>query len=130
MMRLRLVTPIEVVADLEVGRIVAQAQNGAFGILPRHVDFVSALVPGIMVYETRDEKEHFAGLNTGTLVKVNDEVLVATRNAILGDSLETLQDQVSREFLELDEQEREARSALARLEAGMVRRFLDLERTY
>jgi F-type H+-transporting ATPase subunit epsilon len=35
---------------------------------------------------------------------------------------------VQEEFRDLDEHERMARTALARLEAGTIRRFMDLER--
>ena len=52
--------------------------------------------------------------------------LRATRNAIAGTDLDTLSRLVAREFLELDERERLARSALARLEAGAARRLLEL----
>jgi F-type H+-transporting ATPase subunit epsilon len=125
-MRLELVTPLMRALSLPVRRIVAEAPNGAFGMLPRHADFVSALVPGILVYEPEDGAERYAAVNGGTLVKCADEVLVATRNAILGDDLEHLQARVREEFLQIDETERAARSALARLEAGMIRRFAEL----
>lgn len=127
-MSLRIVTPTETVVDARAARIVAEAPNGSFGLLPRHVDFVSALVPGVLVFEEEGGRERFVGLDQGTLVKRGREVLVSTRDALSGDDLGTLEARVARSFLEIDEHERVARSALARLEAGMVRRFLDLER--
>lgn len=128
LMTLRLITPTATLLDLPVRRIVAQAPNGSFGVLPRHVDFVSELVASVMIYVPADGRERFLGINQGTFVKVGDTVQVATRDAIEGEDLATLEDQVARAFLHLDEHERTARSALARLEAGIVRRFLDLER--
>ena len=128
-MRLKIVTPIAPCLDETVASVVAEAPNGSFGLLPRHVDFVSPLVPGVLVYETAAGAEHYVGINAGTLVKCGAEVLVSTRNAIPGDDLDSLQARVRAEFVELDEEERQARSALARLEAGIVRRFLELEKT-
>lgn len=128
-MRLKIVTPIAPCLDETVASVVAEAPNGSFGLLPRHVDFVSPLVPGVLVYETATGAEHYVGINAGTLVKCGAEVLVSTRNAIPGDDLDSLQARVRAEFIELDEEERQARSALARLEAGIVRRFLELEKT-
>ena len=32
-------------------RIKAEAENGWFGMLPKHVDFVTALVPGVMTFQ-------------------------------------------------------------------------------
>jgi F-type H+-transporting ATPase subunit epsilon len=127
-MRLRIVTPIRVELDTPVTGIVAEAPNGAFGLLPRHVDFVSQLITGILSYQSEDGPEAFAALNGGTLVKLDDIVTVTTRNAILGRDLNALQQKVRDEFHHIGEHEREARAALARLEAGMVRRFIELEK--
>ena len=51
-MRLRVVTPTGVVLETEAARLVAAAPDGAFGMLPRHVDFVTELVPGVLIHET------------------------------------------------------------------------------
>ncbi len=127
-MRLKIVTPTEIFLDEPVEKIVAEAPNGAFGMLPRHIDFVSALKPGVLAYQRSDGGERYVGIDNGTLVKCGDTVFVATRNAIAGDNLETLRDRVEAKFLQLDEKERIARTALARLEAGVIRRFIELEK--
>lgn len=127
-MQLRIVTPTHVFLDEAVRKVVAHAPNGSFGLLPRHVDFISELVPGVLIYEDSGGTERFVGINSGTLVKCGEQVNVSTRNAMRGDSLQSLKSQVEREFLHIDEQERVARTALARLEAGIVRRFIDLEK--
>ena len=126
-MRLKIVTPTRAALDVQVAKLVAEAPNGAFGILPRHVDFVSELVTGILAYTPEGGPERFAALNGGTLVKCGAEVTVSTRNAILGDDLEALQARVREEFRRISEHERDARAALARLEAGMIRRFMELD---
>lgn len=115
-----------VCVDRPVRRIVAEGPEGRFGMLPGHIDFVSALVPGILLYETEDGSERFVAVNSGTLVKCSDEVRVAVRGAVEGDDLGALRKRVEAEFRQHDEEERDARAALARLEAGVVRRFRDL----
>ncbi|WP_306734203.1 F0F1 ATP synthase subunit epsilon [Marimonas arenosa] len=129
-MRLEVITPVEVILDIEATRIVADAPNGAFGMLPRHADFVTLLVPGILTYETEDGREGYVGINSGTLVKCGSEVLVSVLGAVLSDRLEDLAQRVVEDFKTQDEEERQARSALARLEAGMVRHFQKLELDY
>jgi F-type H+-transporting ATPase subunit epsilon len=62
----------------------------------------------------------------GTLVKCGDTVRVAVRGAVEGDDLGALRRRVEAEFRRHDEDERDARAALARLEASMIRRFRDL----
>ena len=125
-MRLKLLLPSEILLDQEVVKVTAEAEDGFFSLLPRHVDFVSALVPGLLAYETADNQEHFVAIDEGLLVKVGDEVLVSTRNAAKGADLGQLERQVREQFQSLDERERSARSAMARIEADFVRRFLEL----
>lgn len=125
-MQLKVLLPTEVLLDEPVNKIVAEAQNGSFGILPRHIDFVAALVPGVLVYVDAAGAERFLGIDEGTLVKCASDVMVSSRNAVVGDDLESLRDVVREKFIELDEKERSARSALGRLEAGVVRRFVEL----
>lgn len=127
-MQLRVVTPTGGVIDEAVSKVVAEGPNGAFGLLPRHIDFVSELPPGIVFYRSSDGEDHVVAVNEGTLVKTGKLVLISTRDAIVGDDLDALEDQVKNAFLQIDEHERTARTALARLEAGMIRHFLDLEK--
>jgi F-type H+-transporting ATPase subunit epsilon len=118
---------MSVCVDRPVRRIVAEGPDGRFGMLPGHIDFVSELVPGILLYETEEGAERFVAVNSGTLVKCGDEVRVAVRGAVEGDDLGALRKRVEADFRKHDEEEREARAALARLEASMIRRFRDLE---
>lgn len=125
-MRLEVITPMAVCIDTPVRRIVAEAPEGHFGMLPRHVDFVTALVPGILIYETEAGEERFVAINAGTLVKCGPDVRVAVRAAVEGDDLADLRRRVTEEFQRRDEDERAARAALARLEASVIRRFRDV----
>ena len=127
-MRLRLLTPTDSLLHEEVTKVLAEAVNGQFCLLPRHVDFVAALTPSILYYTLPQGNERFAAVDEGVIVKRGDDVLVSTFNAILGSDLERLQEAVAATVRELDEEERRARSALARLEAATMRRFLELER--
>jgi F-type H+-transporting ATPase subunit epsilon len=127
-MQLEIVTPLQIGLLMPVRRIVAEGPDGSFGMLPHHIDFVSQVVPGILVYEDMQGQEHYAAVNSGTLVKCDDLVRIATRSAILGENLDTLEIRMKQEFRQQDEAEREARSALARLEAQMIRHFLDPEK--
>ena len=127
-MRLRVLSPEAQVFDGAVTKVLAEATNGAFGLLERHVDMTAPLVPGVLTYETADGTKGYFGIDEGVLVKCADTVTVAGRRAVAGRDLAELRRHVQREFLAFDDQERVARSALARLEAGVVRRILELER--
>lgn len=127
-MRLKVLLPSEVLTDREVTKVIAEAENGSFCLLRRHVDFLAALVPGILAFETEDGSEEFIGVDEGILVKVGSEVLVSTGNAVIGPDLGTLRKRIKENFDMLDDREKMARSAASKLEANLVRRFMELER--
>lgn len=127
-MRLRVLLPAEVLIDAEVLKVRAEAPNGSFCLLPRHVDFVAALVPSILGYTAVDGEERFVGIDRGILVKREDDVLVSVFDAVHGVEPDLLPASVQQRFRELDEDERQTRGALARLEAGALRRLSFLER--
>ena len=126
-MSLKVLLPTEILLEEPVTKVIAEAQNGSFCLLPRHIDFVSALVPGILVFFTPDNEEQYVAIDNGTLVKCGRKVLVSSYNGVRGDDLITLHHLVTEQFVNLDEQQRTARSALSRLEAGVMRRFIELE---
>lgn len=125
-MRLLLLLPGEPLLDEPVSKVIAEAGDGSFCLLPRHVDLVAALVPGLLIYTTPAGKERYLAVDEGTLVKCGPEVRVSVRRAVIGTNLDGLRTTVEQEFKRLDEHERSARSALARLEASVVRRFVEL----
>lgn len=126
-MRLQVLLPTEILVDERVNKVIAEAENGSFCLLPRHVDFVAALVPGILSFYSPGKGEHFAAVDEGVLVKCGREVLVSTLNGVRGTDLNQLEALVDERFLDLDEHERRARTALARLEAGTLRGFKELQ---
>ena len=109
-------------------RMQAVAQDGAFGILPNHVDFVTALVPSVMTLGMADGSEAIFGIDEGLLVKKGHGVVAAVLRGVRGDDLETLNETVNARFIEMDEEERQARSAFSKLEADVVRRFAELRK--
>ena len=124
-MRLKILLPAEVLIERDVTKVVAEAENGSFCLLERHIDFVAALVPGILSFESDEGPEEFLAVDEGILVKCGSEVLVSTRNAVYGPDLGTLKETVEKQFRVLDDKEKNARSAIARLEADIVRRFIE-----
>jgi F-type H+-transporting ATPase subunit epsilon len=124
MMRLKVVQPTGVVLEQEAAKIVAEAPNGSFCLLPRHIDFVTALVPGILALTDPEGEEIFLAVDEGLLVKRGVEVVVSTWSAIPG-PLGELRQAISRQHRELDEREQKAREALTRLEASLVRQILE-----
>ena len=126
-MNLKVLLPTEVLIDEPAIKIIAEAENGSFCLLPQHTDFVAALPPGILTFITDKNVEQFVGVAEGVLVKFGMDVRVSTLNAVRGESLGTLKQTITERFLVLDDRERVARSAIAKIEADFFRRFLELE---
>ncbi|NET37962.1 MAG: F0F1 ATP synthase subunit epsilon [Cyanothece sp. SIO1E1] len=125
-MHLKILLPTEILVDQPVTKVIAEAENGSFCLLPRHVDFLAALAPGILTFETEVGQPTFLAVDEGILVKSGTEVLISIRNAVRGDDLDHLKQQVEQQFRVVDEQERLTQSALASLEASLARHFMEL----
>ena len=127
-MKLTVLLPSEVLLEEEVERIKAEAVDGWFGILPRHIDFVTALEPGVMTFQARGKAEEYLAVDHGILVKCGADVSVSTRNAVRGTSLEHLKTEVELQFRAREEREKAARAYEAKLEADLVRHLLEAEK--
>jgi F-type H+-transporting ATPase subunit epsilon len=125
-MKLKILLPAEVFLIEEVTKIVAEAENGLFCLMPQHVDFTAALVPGVFSYSTAAGEDAYLAVDIGTLVKKGSEVLVSTRSAFRGPELGHLKEVVIAQFREIDEREKKARTAVARLELDLLRRFMEI----
>jgi len=125
---LRVVAPTYVAVDKEVLKVSGESEEtGSFTLLPRHVDYVTALTPGILAYET-EAGESFVAINGGILVKAGEEVNVSTAEVVESGELAYLRRAVAESFEQLDEEEQRARNALQKLEADFVRNFMDVDK--
>lgn len=119
-MRLMVFLPTRIFLNQEVTKIIAEAENGSFCLLPRHIDFVAALAPGIISFDYGEGEEYLA-MDKGILVKRSSEVRISTRRAMRSRDLGKMKQIVKQEFMILDEREKKARSVLAKLEADFAR---------
>jgi F-type H+-transporting ATPase subunit epsilon len=127
-MNLKILLPFEIFADKTgVLSIIAETREGSFGLLPHRLDCVAALAPGILTYTTKEGETVYVAVDEGVLVKAGADVSVSVRHAIGGTNLGQLHEAVKREFLTLDEQERNVRSAITKMEVGFIGRFVEMQ---
>jgi F-type H+-transporting ATPase subunit epsilon len=126
-MMLKILLPAEILLAQEVKKIVAEAENGSFCLMPNHTDFVATLAPGLFTYEKAEGGKEIMAMDVGTLVKKGSDVLVSTRNAVRATDLGKLKQVVMEQYDILDEREKMVRSASAKLEASLIRRFVELK---
>jgi len=127
-MNLKILLPFQVFAEKTgVSRIIMETPGGSHGLLPRRLDCVAALIPGILIYETADEGEVYVAVDEGVLVKTGPNVHVSVRRAFAGADLSQLRDLVAQEYLTLGEHEQSVRWVMAKLETGFLRRFANFK---
>ncbi len=125
-MILKVYSPIGIVMEKEIQKIDFEALNGYYTLLPKHVDFVTAMPPNIVKYQTTDNALHYMACNHGILVKQGDIVSMSVQKAILNDNLKTLTEAIQTEFKQDEEERKEVNTAMARLEAGLTRGIMQL----
>ena len=123
-MDLKIFLPSRIFTETKnVSSITIETSEGSYGLLPRRLDCVAALVPGIFTYEIEAEGPHYLAVDAGVMVKAGTEVLVSVRNAIGGADLGKLADMVKTTFKHRDESLAKVRSVMVKLESGFIYRF-------
>lgn len=123
-MHLRITLPYKVFADVKnVKRILVETNEGYYGLLPQRLDCIAVLVPSVFTYETEASTTHYIALDEGVLIKKGEDVSISVRKAIAGNDLGKLHEAVEKEFKTLDENEKNMRFAIAKLESSFMLRL-------
>lgn len=125
-MRLRIITPLAVVVDEDaIAAICAEDDSGSFGVLARHADFLTSLSVSVVNWKRADGTRRYCAVRRGMFsVTAGKDVAVATREAIAGDDLATLDATVLARFRAEIEQERSERFASTQLQLNAIRRIV------
>jgi F-type H+-transporting ATPase subunit epsilon len=124
-MRLCITTPLDVVVDEEgVLSLRAEDASGSFGIQPGHADFLTALAISVVIWTGPAGVRRFCAVRRGVLtVSGGQAVAVATREAVTGTDLATLDQTVLARFRADIETERTERVESTRLQLAAIRRM-------
>jgi F-type H+-transporting ATPase subunit epsilon len=132
-MRLSVATPLAIVVEAgDVAYLRAEDETGAFGILPGHADFLTALAVSVASWRDAQGAEHHVALRGGMLeIRGGDAITIATSEAVRGEDLRRLEAEVLSVFQRQLAEERAARTDAERLYLAAIRqicRFLHPER--
>ena len=127
-MNLKVMTPYSVALNTPVSQVTLDAVDGFFTLKPKHVDFVDVLKAGIITYK-KDNKDFFIACNHGVVVKKGNEVSISTPLAILGENLDELKKKIVIDFQNMEEERKEVRVSMARLEVGLTKGLASLSMT-
>ncbi len=120
-MHLTILMPSKVFLSTDrVVKVVAESARGSFGILPRRLDCLCALVPGILTYCTEDGREFHVAVDEGILTKIGDSISISVRNAVGGVALSELKKALDSELKKIDETESALRSSIVLLQGSML----------
>jgi len=124
-MKLIVTTPSAVVVEADsVHHVRAEDETGAFGILQGHADFLTVLTISVITWEDQTKAEHYVAVQGGVLmVRDGETVEVATRQAVAGDDLDTLRNEVLTRFRDEAEAEEESRVSASRLHLAAIRQI-------
>jgi F-type H+-transporting ATPase subunit epsilon len=123
-MNLKILLPFQSFLDIGgVSSIVVETRSGSLGLLPRRLDCVAALAPGILTYRAEGAGEAFVAVDEGVLIKTGGDVLVSVRRATSGSDLGRLRDDVKRQYLAEDAEEKSMRAVMAKIETDLLSRL-------
>ena len=126
-MKLRITTPLAILVE-EDGIIGLRAEDGSggFGILPGHADFLTGLAISVVGWKSADGAQHYAAVRHGVLsvAAAGSEIAIATREAVLGDDLATLDETVLARFRADIETERSEHVESTRLQLNAIRQIM------
>lgn len=123
-MRLRIITPLSIVVDEDVKSLRAEDASGSFGILSGHEPFLTALAISIVSWR-QAEGERFCALRGGVLtVSDSSTIDIATREAVTGSDLATLDSEVLTQFQNDADDERVEHVESMRLQFNAIRRMV------
>jgi F-type H+-transporting ATPase subunit epsilon len=125
-MRLRITTPLAVVIDASDIEIVsAEDASGGFGIQPGHTDFLTSLAVSVVSWNARGAARHYCAVRGGVLtVTGGRDVAIATREAIAGDDLAVLDQQILARFREDREAERAEHFDSTQMQLNAIRQII------
>lgn len=125
-MKLVITTPVSVIAEVEgIASLRAEDDSGWFGVLPGHADFLTALAVSVVSWRDGGGKERYCAVRGGVLtVRGGQAVSIATREAVVGDDLGRLEDEVLERFRSDAEVEASARIGAARLHLAAVQKLI------
>ncbi len=122
-MKLQITTPLSVVVEEDgVLSLRAEDASGGFGIQPGHAEFLTSLEIGVVSWQGTSGPRRFCAVHGGLLsVDAAHDVAIATREAVAGDDIATLEAAVLAKYRADADAERRERVDGTRLQLQAIR---------
>ena len=125
-MRLTVTTPLAIIVETnDVAHVRAEDETGAFGILPGHADFLTALAVSVASWRDSRGVEHHVAVRGGMLeVRRGNAIAIASPEVVGGDDLHQLESEVLARFRRQLAEEQAARTDARRLYLAAIRQIV------
>ncbi len=126
-MKLRVLTPTEVILEEEVTHVTAEDVTGSLGIRPGHAALVTPLAVGIVIARAAAGGERYVAVNGGVMIVTGEEVEIVSRHAVASSDLAHLEGTVLEAFDKEEHDDRTNKVAFEKMRLNLMRRVLDVE---
>lgn len=127
-MKLRVLTPTEVVLEQDVIHVTAEDPTGSLGIRPGHTSLVTPLVASIVTARAPGGSERYVAVDGGVMLVAGDVVEIVARRAVASQDLAHLEGTVLEEFDKEEQLSRGNRLAFEKMRLGLMRHVIEVDR--
>lgn len=122
-----IVTPSLIKRVDNVSFFRAEDRSGSFGILSRHIEFLTILEPSIAIALIGEEEEYFA-FNGGILSFKKEMLTITTKEFVQSSQIGELKKIIERYFKEQREKESIFHLNMKNLQKAFFKKMIELER--
>lgn len=123
----RIITPQTIKSIENISFFRAEDKSGSFGILPRHIEFLTILEPAIAI-AVIENKEHYYAFNGGVLSFRNNALTITAKEFVQSDKISELLVMIESSFKEQEEKERLFSDNMENLQNAFIKKLIEMER--
>ena len=124
---LHIITPADIKIINNVYFFRAEDKTGSFGILPRHIEFLTILEPSIAIALIEDKEEYFA-FNGAILSFKNNILTITTKEFAQSNKIGELKEIIEVLFKEQQKKESIFHLNMQNLRKAFFKKIIELER--
>lgn len=128
MMTLTVYLPFQILIQQPIQKITFESVDGFHTILPKHIDYATALKTGIVRYQDENGQTSYLACDEGILIKKGANISLSTRLGIKNNNLKELENVIKIDFKKMEETRKESNKTMAQLELTLARGLLQLKK--
>lgn len=123
----QIITPSDIKKVDKVSFFRAEDRSGSFGILPKHIEFLTILEPSIAIAIIDEEEEYFA-FNGGILSFKKNVLTITTKEFVQSSQVGELKGIIEKFFKEQKKKESIFNLNMKNLQKAFFKKMIEMER--